>query len=189
MKVHLFYRKQDDDLNLPLYAFTNNKKFAEEFQLQRDMSKFIYKKEILDKKDFLKFSDAHRDALLHDGQFYTQSKKNYGEFTHVHVLCTMGEEFMITKMEDRLGDEFTKYLFDASVFSDEIVKALKSLLYFEFYGFYVLYNSHYGDSYYRPYFSGISDDDGDIIPPGQYKLDELALFLHFFHSTFRVKDE
>lgn len=191
MKLHLFYWKPSKEYvgdYAALYAYTIDKEFAEDFQKQRDMSKFIYKKEEISKKDYKEFASLHTQQKLGIGEFYTKSKIVYGKRERVKVLCTWKEEESIVITQDKLWEEFSNNFVDCKMLKDEYIKALEVLQYFKLFLFYRKKQNYCMDSYYEPYYTSYGPCEDFVLEDFtvDIKYDEFQLFLKYYQHTFKV---
>lgn len=167
-----------------LYAYTDKKELANEFKSQREMEKFICEIKDLTSEE-MKLLNMHSSYRLQHASFYTQSDE-FGKTTSAEIVCTFGEEMSIVKNMDRIWTEFSKYLFDSSIFKSEYIKALYDLLFVDFY---VFYKKKYMmiDDFYGPYYTSFGPSNDFIADEfhAKYEYDQLNLFLRYFSSTFR----
>jgi hypothetical protein len=190
MTLYLFYYKPlDEYVDIPprLYAYTEDKNYADEFKRQRNMEKFIYvKQENVKKDEYRSFSSRYVQFRLSYGKFYTSSVDMFGKRVPVDVLCTWKEEESILKNSDDLWKEYSKYLFDCRIFKSDYIKALEKLLFVKVYGFYHIKYIDYADSFYQPYYSSYGPVEELIMDEfkNDFSYDDLKLFLKFFQNTF-----
>ena len=94
-KVWRFYTKGeiDNDEKYHLYAITNRKDFAKQFQEERDMDKFIVKKSEEDFDDWKELAREAGDAVLDIRDLQTRHETDTNTYTTIGVpiLCTMYE--------------------------------------------------------------------------------------------------
>ena len=189
MTLYLFYKKSPEgfDNDPILYAFTNDKDFANKFKKYRNMNKFIFRKETgVSKSEYNKFSSQWHKCELINGQFYTRGDI-LSKRVPVSVLCTCKEEETVLINSDRMWDEYIDRFFDTSVINDKYLNALNKLLYFKFYGFFKLRPKYDVDDFYEPYYSAYGPPTDLILAEIQegYQYDDLKLFLRFFGDTFK----
>jgi hypothetical protein len=190
MITYLFYLKPSKDCEISfttLYAYTTNKKYAEDFREQRNAERFHFVKKKSTKEEFTEFEKKHSKLRLTYGKFYTRSDI-FGKRTPIQILCTWMEEESIIKNSDRLWEEFEKDLFDCKIYKSEYIQALEKLLFIQFYGFYKVKYLEYADSFYQPYYSSFGPVEGLIMEEyrNSFSYDDLKLFLKFFKNTFDV---
>lgn len=187
MNIHAFYIKPCTGFegNPPtLYAYTEKLKLAEQFKLQRNMDRFIYKKIKLAKDEYRSFFKDYDKYQLRYCQFYTKpdiiSKK-----IPVSVLCTWKEEESVIFNSDKLWKEYSKYLFDAKCFKSEYIIALETLLFMKMYKFY--HKGSEADYFYDPYYTsyGPSKEFVMEVLNEQFEYDDLKIFLKFHQDTFK----
>ena len=188
MTVWLFYIRSDEfDAKPRLYAFTDNKKLAKEFQLQRNPEKIIMSKRTdFTRDEWNDLNSKFPDFRIICGSFYTKSEV-YGSRKFVSVLCTAGEEIKVVTTADTIWKLFTKYLFDTRAFKPTYLKALDKLLFHKFYCFYVLKHVQNSDYFYEPYYSNFGPSDSlafEDFRENSYDYDDLGIFIRFFGDTF-----
>lgn len=189
MTLYLFYKKSPEGfVNDPvLYAFTNNKDVANKFRNDRNMDKFVFHKETgVSKDEFNRFSSQYHKCELINGHFYTKGDI-LNKRVPVSVLCTCKEEETVLINSDKMWNEYKDCLFDASMIKNKYLKALNTLMYFKFYGFFELKSKYDVDDFYEPYYSAYGPSADFILGEMQngYQYDDLKLFLHFFGDTFK----
>lgn len=141
-----------------LYALTNDKTLAKEFESLRDMNKFTRKKVEMEKDEYKSFANAHREAVLQPTQLLT--KKPFEEmpehhnvslsaFTDKYIMVTtfLEEQSLVEAREDfytHLRDILysfelgTDKLFHPGIFDKKLLTYMKLLQYNEFYFCYLL---------------------------------------------------
>ncbi len=189
MNLYMFYKKPQEGFDDPptLYAFTNSKELKDKFVKFRNMNKFIFRKDVgISKKEYVKFSSKWHKYELITGQFYTRAEMHSKKIP-VSVLCTCAEEDTVLINSDRLWSECKSCLFDASILNSKYLRALNTLMYFKFYGFYKLRPKYDIDDFYEPYYSAYGPPTDFIMSELQegYSYDDLKLFLRFFGDTFK----
>lgn len=191
MMTYLFYYKEKGFDTYRFYAFTDDKKLAQEFQNQRDMKKFRYVKEKMPKEDFLILESKYGKLKLTEGHFYTRDPNNFGKRKPIKVLCTFYEEETVIKKQDDILKELAPFLFDTRAFKDEYLKALGILVYLQFYGFFKIKYIENADSWYQPYYNSYGPVEGLIIEEthNRFEYDDLNIFLKFFGNTFNIDKE
>ena len=82
--------------------------------------------------------------------------------------------------------EYSKYLFDARVFTQDYIIALCTLLFVDFYGFFKVKEIQSADYFYNPYYTNFTSPEGLIREDfsGKFSYDDLKLFLHFYQDSF-----
>lgn len=100
-KYWLFYLKTNDDLEYELYAYTNNKEFALEFEKSRDMSKFVKKKKKISKDEVNFLARNYQSNILQRIILKTSNMKN--EIIETEIIGTMIEQITVT-------NEATKFM-------------------------------------------------------------------------------
>ena len=194
--VYRFYSKPDkeillnaEDLSLndkyPLYAVTNNKEIAKDFQEKRNMNKFIMCKSEMDKQEMVQFINSNSGCLLeyrpflHFKQRYRSDKK-VKRADQVKILCTWNEKETVQAcLDDQYGEsEGPTYNVFPFIFKSKYVYALRKL---EYVSFWKLFG--------RPEIFGsfIPQDDLDDMdysaPDVSY--DELMTFINLFGATMK----
>lgn len=169
-----------------LYAFTDNREYANEFIKQRSKENMICRKEKgISKLEYKRLEADYGKLKLIYGSFYTKSNQ-FGRKVSVKVLCTPEEEECIVIKSEHLWEEYSKYLFDTRGFKKEYLQALEKLLFLKFYGFYKIKYLQYADYFYQPYYSSFGPVEGLIVDDFKtsFEYDELKVFLKFYQNTF-----
>lgn len=131
----------------PLYAITNDKKLFTRFKNDRNMKKFIIKKDWIDEDDYAMFANEHRSTVLREHKLNTEVKNKNKE---VNMVLTMGEytevsESMLYLLEDI---DLWNYLLDPFLLKKDFLNYLNKINYIDFY---LLYKNLYNfsdDCYY-----------------------------------------
>ena len=184
-----YYRNPEFSDSVPiLYAYTDNKEFAKEFESQRDHDNFFLIKKHITKSEFEEYNKTIRNLKIQKCSFYTKSFV-YGRRVPVQVLSTWKEEDTILHNGDNFWAEFEKYLFDCKIFKSEYIRALEKLNFVKFYGFYRIKSFYNCDDFYEPYYTSFGPVDGLISEElrSSYQYDDLQLFLHFFGHLFNKR--
>lgn len=175
MKFHLFMLIGDKRgaFSSPIiYAYTNNNALAKRFIETRDMTKFVYKTDNIDKETFNQYVLKYKSQLLVDSKLVTQ--KNITEKQIISLPVTQLEEEQVYVNADKILEELSKYTNNtAQLFNDEILSALDKLKYFDIYNFYNYHNIYYQS----------------VIMPSDLNLnvDYLSLFIYFSGNTLKLK--
>lgn len=134
MKLYLFYQTKDNEGNLidspRLYAITDVKSNAEEFQKTRRSDIFYSKVIELKKKDALTFMSKHNACVI------TKSTlKSFSDFEKkIPVLMTWGEEKeVVVRGMKNIMTLMRKYLKTPKYFSRKGLNILKAIDYIDFY--------------------------------------------------------
>lgn len=109
MKVYMIYAKPTDirpgsddldDGTLELYAVTNNKKLFNSFKESRDMTKFSLNKMELEKDNYRKLANHHRDCVLEWCGFRSKKADPYPkDMNQSFGNCVDEYKFAITFLE------------------------------------------------------------------------------------------
>lgn len=187
-ELYLFYLKDEvsDENRANLYAYTDDIVKVREFKDQRDMNKFIFKKEKVTESEYKNFISRFYSYNLTYGGFHTKGD-DLNTLISVKVLCTWREEESILKFDEKLYEMMEKYLFDCKHYKSEYIKALEKIMFIKFYGFYRVKRIEYADQFYQPYYSSFGPVEGLIMENFQesYQIDELRLFLKIYKHTFK----
>lgn len=164
-KYWIYYFKDTNEI----YAYTDNKKYAKEFELDRNMDKFIkIRKDILPE-------EVNYLARHYQGKYLTKAKiKIYDKKTmkwfDSFLIMTLEEEITVqNKSVQLLYDSIYTYCWqDPYVFNEKIYKALDKLEYVN------IYNQ-------------ISSAQSNCYIENEIKLkpDELGIFVHYYAHTLR----
>jgi hypothetical protein len=193
--VWLFYHILKTRGAAPLYAFTDKKKYAKEFQSVRDMNLFKVEKIQLSNDDFYKFMSKHRKLIMAENIYETKdfplSICRTKQITIVGPEAEDSTVFSLTmELENDLGCHTnlnTKYL------KDSYQQTLNFFHYFDMLAF----NPHLkvvNDPYFaskKAFLDLIGDIDGydfhQYISSSQFKPDTLLIFLNRFGWSMKVK--
>ena len=192
MKLYLFYRKNPDEYdNLnSIYAYTEDKEYADKFIEDRNMDMFIYKKQNVSKSEFKDIKSKYWKYQLKEGSFYTFTNSEIREKVIVTIICTWAEESSIQINGDKMWQEYSRNLFDCKAFKSEYIRALEKLLFVKFYTFYNLKYDVYADYFYNPYVNAYSAEEliyDDF--SNSFTYDELKLFIRFYKWSFKIKED
>lgn len=215
-KVYLFYANDADaypgrerGTTAHLYAFTTSKETAKMFRSIRNMKIFKERKEEMSKQDYKEFARDNRECLIELKELRTlrDYPENHGDnFESITNVVKMPMTFMesmsIDEVNEHLSPTSNIFSSDASewlpiiVFKKEIRKALTVLQYpqiLQIFYMGVSYDDlYYGDSepdYTHSYgFDKSLEDSGTEYSMPNVWFDELALFIHFFGHTLKIKN-
>ena len=185
MTIYIFYKIPPDGfVKTPtLYAWTNDKEHKERFMKERDMKKFILRKEKLkDKKDIAMFEDMYQKNYLHVFGLYTQSKITYGKMK-TEVLGTVDEENNSVLKAETVFDEIGDKLIDTQMLKSKYINALNTLLYYKFYTYYQRKSGGLLSDFYTAYGPSSSFVDMELTEGHCY--DELSVFVKMYGDTFK----
>ena len=165
MKVYQFYLKEvkQNKVVYTLYAFTAEKKLAQEFMKIRNMDVFDIKKTQMDFEEYQRYANEHRDFLLKEHPFTTKRRVQDNGKT----IVVVGEiVFLVTEMEYMLADStmddlasgvyviFNENFWDSAcpplIFHKKLKDILKFLQYENMYKFY----SNKAKNFYDEDYSG-----------------------------------
>lgn len=175
MKFHLFMLIGDNRGAFPspiIYAYTNNNALAKRFIETRDMTKFVYKTDNIDKETFNQYVLKYKSQLLVDSKLVSQ--KNTTEKQIISLPVTQLEEEQVYVNADKILEELSKYTdISSRLFNNKIINALNELKYFDIYNFYNYYNIYYQS----------------VVMPSDLNLnvDYLSLFIYFSGNTLKIK--
>ena len=178
-KVWRFYTKGgiDNDEKYHLYAITNQKNFAKQFQEERDMNKFIIKKSEEDFDDWKELAREAGDAVLDIRDLQTKHKTDTNTYSTIGVpiLCTMYEyqtadaDFAELPI---MTEEFWFKMPNLGIFNNKLIDSLKILEYHRFYRLFVIaLQSNY-------------DEDDDYAAPNT-EIDEVGILISTFSNLFK----
>ena len=164
-KYWIYYLKETDYL----YAYTDNKKYAKEFEKFRDMDKFIKLTREISSDIVNELAKEHQEKYLKKSKIDIYDKKTMKWFKS-HLILTMEEELTINNTAIQiLYDTLYRYCWDNPyVFNKKIIKALDTLEYTK------IYNQINQDS-----------ENSDIDQEIKIKPDQLGIFIHCYGKTIR----
>jgi hypothetical protein len=181
MKLYRYYflpSKDDSERKYSLYAITNKKKLAKEFENTRNMSRFMKKVSEVDNEEYVNFANEHREMVLQQESLTTRKTYDNGLIGHtdVNVTCTFGEYQIIKDCAEESAtssrEEYWAMARPFSIYSKKIKAALKILEYPVCYKFYRVE--------YDPKFDSIEDD----YSAPDFWIDELGAFIFLNRDTF-----
>ena len=180
MKLWKYYKVPDDsdaaNKHYDLYAFTNIKKYAMQFEEERDMSKFIKGSVVdIEENEYEDFRDSNQQLDLDLRVYESRMVDEDGKFgiQEVEILSTY-DEFLNCSQEYSEELLFTEQLFvgvpSFKIFKHKLLKNLKKLEYVNM--FKCLSSAHF------------EDDDVDYSAP-DVAADEFAIFVRCYGSLFK----
>lgn len=184
MKVWRYYFKPDEnDSNkrYDLYAITNDKSLAKQFEKERNMDKFIKRCTNEDRETYADVANDNRASVLNVRSFVTRTVLPNGTIQHTDadILCTDYEYQTIKDGAETASYVTTEdYWWHASkhsymAFKNKIINALRLL---EYVAHYKLYNLSFDVA--------IDPDDDDYSAPDLW-IDEVGVFISTFKDTFK----
>lgn len=186
--VYAIYQIRDSNnnyLDVPrLYAFTAKDKLLKKFKAVRKMSIFKVFTREMSGKDFMNFKAKYSTKELDDRKIYTKSDDGVTKRV-MRVVCTFEEIEMPVVHSDSIvmdAARFTKI--NVSLLSDQYIKALKTLGFFEFMKFSDTTDAYIGSSFNTDYPFDIGDyrNDNRLL---KLEFDEFALLMYFYGYTFK----
>lgn len=164
-KYWIYYLKETKEL----YAYTDNKKFAKEFESDRDMNKFKKISCNIDSEEVNGLAKYHQSKYLKKSSIKIYDKKTMKYFNS-YIIITIEEEVTIQNTAIQLMyDSIYKYCWDNPyIFKDKIIKALSVLEYVNIYNQMSLSQT------------GQYEDNQINIKP-----DELGIFIHYYGNTMK----
>lgn len=193
MKIYMFYFRDNDDNRklVPfLYAYTNDKSYAERFKEFRNMNKFLCVERDLDKDQYKEFNHQYPSQQLTKTKLMTKDNEFPTKKSFVEMICTWDEEkSVILESEDSVFMLFKDIMFNPSLFSMDIKSALFKIGFFTIYQ-YLYSNMYIFESLDGAEYMGIFNKDsiaGDFVRPvinmQDVKADQLAMFLYLYGGT------
>jgi hypothetical protein len=157
-----------------LYGWTPNKDIRKQFKSLRDMSKFREVIHELSKEDFNKFSDEYSDTFLEE-RLITTKKIEDGkiEKRHLHILSTRKELDTMVYDENVILRKQLEDVISSNIYiREEYFKTQyqKVLSFFQL-------NNILSSTYPL--------DDSDCPPFNLFHNDNLAIYSHLYHNTYR----
>ena len=178
-KVWRFYTKGeiDNDEKYHLYAITNQKDFAKQFQEERDMNKFIVKKSEEDFDDWKELAREAGDAVLDIRDLQTKHKTDTNTYSiiGVPILCTMYEYQTVDADFAELPimtEEFWFQMPNLGIFNNKLIDSLKILEYHRYYRLFVIALQH-------------NDDEDDDYAAPNTEIDEVGILISTFSNLFK----
>ena len=178
-KVWRFYTKGeiDNDEKYHLYAITNQKDFAKQFQEERDMNKFIVKKSEEDFDDWKELAREAGDAVLDIRDLQTKHKTDTNTYSTIGVpiLCTMYEyqtadaDFAELPI---MTEEFWFQMPNLGIFNSKLIDSLKILEYHRYYRLFVIALQR-------------NDDEDDDYAAPNTEIDEVGILISTFSNLFK----
>lgn len=164
-KYWIYYHKKSNSL----YAYTDNKKYAKEFEKMRDMEKFDIVSEEIDQNTLNYLAKNYQGKYLKKIPIKIYDMKNKLWFDS-DIIVTIDESLGIQNASTHLMYEtLYKYCWDNPyIFKDKIIKALDILEYTK------VYNHILNGSFYP-------EEDNNI----KIKPDELGIFIHYYGKTLK----
>lgn len=187
---------KDKHDRFPLYAITNNKKYAEEFMRMRNMDLFRVMKSKVTKEEWESYIKEYRLARLQPISLVTRSlEEEYDEryprtvFKNVKIIGTFEEE---TTIESQIDDGYIESIFEnvmmsftmpnPYIFTEECLNTLRNVGYVSMYKIFV----GRGDPTFHirevddDYSCSLVGNDQD------FAIDEVSLFIYNFGYTFKT---
>lgn len=156
-----------------LYAYTDNKTFSKQFELYRDMKKFVKVIKKINKEEVNILAKENKDKYISSYKFFIFNRKNGSGF-EILIPLTFVEKISLTNTAIQLKEiDIYKYCWIPSyIFNSKIRKAL-SVLYYD------NLNKHISSDgteilYLPKYFSGL-------------EIDYFSLFVRLFGFTLNMK--
>lgn len=195
MKLHLFYFKDTNDnrkLEPILYAYTNNKEYAERFMEFRDMKKFYHTTRDISKNQYKDFSHQYTNQQLTKTKFKTKTNDVTTKISYIEIVCTWDEEKnSIISSDETIFTLCKNKMFDPSLLTMELKSDLYKL------GFFTIYQQLYNQMYiYEPLvgpeYSGVFNSDGVFGDMNHTSLvsieaDQLEMFMMLYGGTIKKK--
>lgn len=164
-----------------LYALTNHKDRAEQFEKDRDMNQFVKCVSSEDKDDYIKLANDNMGAILDYYKYTTKTVLPNGFYGHpdVQVLSTFFEhQNSVDESNDNafafLDETFYHHIPAYTIYNKKLLNALKVLQ----------YTTVYKLMTQNPIVLEAEGDDPDYSAP-DFIADELAIFVRCFKSTFK----
>jgi len=179
MKIYRFYIIPEEDNNrrdYELYAVTNHKEYAEEFEATRNMKKFIKRVTSEDKETYIQFANENRGSVLTHHKCTTRDAYDNGliGIKDVEILCTENEYIQFKDQAEATSycttEEYWSIAPPYKIYKSKLKAALRKLEYISNYKFYRLE-------------ADIDPSDDDYSAPG-ISIDELGAFIALFKRTF-----
>ena len=158
----------------PLYAITDIKDYAEEFEMTRNMGSFIVKVDKLDTEEYnelLEYLDAY-DCVL--DRYRLTTRKNDCKIDHINMIMTKFESTQVLEEQSLYNLEDPSFWAKVNPFkfNKKLFKALTNLQYVAFY------------KLMQPYFISSTCSDDEDVPAPAFQMDEFYLLTRLFSGTF-----
>ena len=182
--VYIFYLVFEKSLNPQLYAYTDNKKYAELFRTYRNMNVFKEKEFKLDKNGWLSLNSIHPNNKITIDELETKGRDEFTKDT-IKLPLTYDEVYYVTLKPDEIIDEkFKNIMINPSVFNSKINESLYALGYFYIYrnvqiNFYANYDL---DSFYDGF-----DRETIGLKPSYMDIDQFTIFMERFGYTINTQ--
>lgn len=184
-----------DDI-YPLYAITNNKKYAKRFERERDMNQFLKViTDDVDKTEWEEYGNKNRNSVLEIAKLITRcidknGKESPVKSMYVEVLITFWEKSTVSDDMNYTCDDdyFWRKQESPYLYKNKYVEAFRKLQYIKYYNLYnIPLTAISGDdednmSINTKFMSYEGDDDYDA---PSCTIDELSQFISKYGSTFK----
>jgi len=169
IKIWNFYMKDKNNPNKinDLYAFTDNKSIAKEFQDERNMDLFICTKEILSHEEFMKLSMDYSDCRLRVCTLPIYNKKTFNKYETDYAV-TLAEHCSIFTHANIYMDLYNHCWINPLIFNDDLYNALTILQYTNIYQNIISQKSY-------------PVENANI----NLKPDHLGIFIHLYGKTLK----
>jgi hypothetical protein len=163
-------------LDKELYAYTDNKVYAEKFEAIRDMDKFKKEKYKISREDVNYLAKEYQELILEPIEFTIDNKDTGDKFTGELIVTRMEKITMSNISVQLLEEERYKHcwILNPVIFKKKIYKALKQLMYVD--SFKYISNTEDLDD-----IMGIYEED----EPCKLEPDYLGIFLRYYGNTIR----
>lgn len=184
MKIYIFFKVGNQytlDEHPSLYAWTTDKKIANEFKETRDMKKIFKEKDYsYDKSKIRYMEEKYSKQRLVSTSLPTKGSS-------VKMVMTIYEENSICLNSDNiLINELAKHTSSyAKAFNPEYLEVLANLCYFDYCVF--SNNDEACDDFYAGLIGRMGYPSNISIEPFP-RADQLALFIYFYGYTMKVKN-
>lgn len=167
-KYYFFYEVEEGE-EPELYAYTDDKSLAKEFELERDMNIFFKKKTEITKDEVNILAKDYKEMRLSILEGYTKDINNISKLIDFSLVVTELEKLtIISKYDEIINYDLCVYSRNTPfVFKKDIFKALEYLDYN--YNFMIMYEPESADDYYQY----------------DYELDLFGAFVYLFGKYLR----
>ena len=181
MKVWRFYKKPKNEKTVPiedipdaypLYACTQEKKYAKKFKETRNMDCFIERVTNADSATAEHFLNAHRNRILSNYTLQTVISSPNGEAEPYYIRCIVTEnemEYLSELTDTNQILNFVKGFFPIDYFSENVMESLLTLRYDKYINFRIEGFGNSPDGFYDT----------------NFRYDMFRTYMLLYHHTYR----
>lgn len=172
---YYFYYLIDDD-KTELYAYTDNKKISEEFKLQRNMNKFIYKKEKISREELNKLATDIPDLYLEVVDGITEKRGHGSPIEKISIAMTRLETMSVISTSNDIiySKIWGNTYINPFIFKNDILFALQRIYYVN--GYMTYFNKN-----------DLELDVFDVDVYNDFDFDLFNTFVYLYGDTLAIK--